>query len=49
MFTWLELVLVFIGAFGFGWGLAERSNRKSLAILSRRVDALMRLSKEKVK
>lgn len=27
-FEWYELVLFFIGAFGFGYGLAERSNRK---------------------
>lgn len=46
MFSLLDLVLAFVGAFGFGWGLAERSNRKSLAVLSRRIDALMRLTKE---
>lgn len=28
--SWWELLLFVIGAFGFGWGLAERQNRKNL-------------------
>lgn len=34
-------VLMFIGAFGFGWGMAERSNRKDLHRLSDDIDRLM--------
>lgn len=39
-FEWYELVLLFVGAFGFGYGLAERSNRKSISELDSAVSRL---------
>lgn len=42
----LDALLLAVGAFGFGWGLAERSNREALRRLWERVDRLLERVKE---
>lgn len=43
-----DACLLIIGAFCLGWGLAERSNRKSFNLLKERIDDIAKMIKKRV-